>query len=296
MKSSRDPWLKVVFAAMLSLAAAQVFTFSAAAAESDEPDAAAKTEYWIGVGCAELPDVLKAQLDLPDGQGVLVDEVVADSPAERAGLKAYDVIFAVDGKAVGDPQAIAAAVRQAGDHDVKLEFLRAGRKETLSVKPGPRPKSIGPQQQDQRSIRQWVERLGRGPEAMHFKFFHPGMVLPPGVSIAPSLPDDMTVTIEKHGDKPAKVRAKQGDQEWETNEDALDKLPEDARRFAERMLGFGAFASLPFQPVPRGAAMPPAAWPPTHADARVNKRLDEMQRQIDELRKSVEEPRARISK
>src|SRR6185437_13139419 len=105
MRFSNDGWLRGIFAATIALtavlASAQHFTPLAWATESDDEDATpVKTDFWIGVRCAELPALLQAQLDLPEGQGVLVDEVVADSPAQRADLKAYDVIFAVDDKPV----------------------------------------------------------------------------------------------------------------------------------------------------------------------------------------------------
>ncbi|HQU44657.1 MAG TPA: PDZ domain-containing protein [Pirellulales bacterium] len=297
MRSSRKVWLKWLCAAALTGVAvplsAQPFAPSALAAEGDEQARPERGDYWIGVRCVEVPELLQAQLDLPEGQGVLIDEVVADSPAQKAGLKTFDVIFAVNGHPVADPQSLAAAVGRAGDEEVKIDYLRAGRKQTLSVKPAPRPEAIAPLEQDQRSLRQWVERLGRGPAPMNFRFFHPGMMLPPGVSTAPALPDDMTVTIEKQGDKPAKVTVRQGDKKWEAVEDSLEKLPPEARQFAERMLGFGSFDVDGFQPAPPPGepVMAPPGWPPQarrDLESRLNKRLDDLNRQIDELRKSIE--------
>jgi membrane-associated protease RseP (regulator of RpoE activity) len=257
------------------------------AGNDQEPAPSDAVDYWIGVRCAELPPLLRAQLDLPEGEGVLVDDVVPESPAQKAGLKAFDVIFAVDGKPVTDPQAVAEAVGRAGKHEISIDYLRAGHKQTMSVKPAPRPDSIAPQQQDQHSVRQWLERLGRGPAPMNFRFVHPGVVLPRGGSLVPSLPDDMTVTIEKQGDKPAKVTAKQGDKKWETNEGALDKLPQEAREFAERMLGLGVF-DLGMQPVPQTApGLPPRVWA-REPSPNVDRRLDEMSREIEELRRAFD--------
>ena len=296
MRFSREGWLTALCAAAAMgtavPASAQFFAPLTLVANADDDARPENTDFWIGVRCAELPALLRAQLDLPQGQGVLVDEVVADTPAQRAGLKAYDVIFAVDGKSVADPQALAGAVARAEDREVKIDYLRAGRKESVSVKPAPRPESIGPQQQDQHSIRQWLERLGAGPAPMNFRLWHPGMVVPPGVSIAPPLPDDMTVTIEKQGDKPARVTVKQGDKNWEADEDSLDKLPAEARQYAERMLGLGAFDLGEFDArrMPQRSGLPPNAWTvnPRDPESHLNKRLDEMNRQIDELRKSIE--------
>jgi S1-C subfamily serine protease len=52
-------------------------------------------------------------LPLPKGavkQGAVVRDVTSDSPAQKAGLKAGDVVTAIDGKAVDSPQALAETV------------------------------------------------------------------------------------------------------------------------------------------------------------------------------------------
>jgi membrane-associated protease RseP (regulator of RpoE activity) len=293
MRQSQHVWLKSFCAGMLALVAvpvsAQVFPPFAVAADSETP--AERNDCWIGVRCAEVPPLLQAQLDLPEGQGVLVEVVVPESPADRAGLKTYDVIFAVDQEPIADAPSLAAAVSRAGDRELKIEYLRAGRKQTVSVKPEPRPEVVAPQEQDQMAVRQWLERLGRGAGPMHFRFLRPGRVFPPGSSLASSLPDDMKVTIEKEGDKPARISVKRGGKTWEASEDSLETLPPEARQYAERMLGVGGFhfdfLQPPGAPNPGG---PPSPLPPAGSDleSRLNKRLEEMNRQIDDLRKAIE--------
>jgi serine protease Do len=54
--------------------------------------------------------------------GSLVSEVTADSPAARAGLKAGDVITAINGAAVDRPSDIAASLRQVGADGGKLDL------------------------------------------------------------------------------------------------------------------------------------------------------------------------------
>ncbi|MDD3732297.1 MAG: PDZ domain-containing protein [candidate division Zixibacteria bacterium] len=57
---------------------------------------------FIGVSLSELTDQLGEFFGIKDGVGVLITDVAEDSPAEKAGLKAGDVIIAVDGEEVED--------------------------------------------------------------------------------------------------------------------------------------------------------------------------------------------------
>lgn len=65
----------------------------------------------LGVGVEPLGEQLAAYFGVKDG--VLVASVEADSPAAKAGLKAGDVITAINGHQVVDPEALTAEVRNA---------------------------------------------------------------------------------------------------------------------------------------------------------------------------------------
>src|SRR6266404_736593 len=54
----------------------------------------------IGVSTIELTKQLAEYFGITDGRGVLVTSVSADSPAAKAGIKAGDVITAIDGDKV----------------------------------------------------------------------------------------------------------------------------------------------------------------------------------------------------
>src|SRR5262249_44721292 len=54
----------------------------------------------LGVQLRKPSAALADQLDLPKGQGMVVEEVGPNSPAAKAGVKANDILLELDGKAV----------------------------------------------------------------------------------------------------------------------------------------------------------------------------------------------------
>ena len=67
----------------------------------------------------------------------MVNEVVDDSPAEKAGLEDGDVILEFNGKTIADDDDLVKAVRATSPGDnVKVVVLRGGKKKTLEVEIG----------------------------------------------------------------------------------------------------------------------------------------------------------------
>ena len=62
------------------------------------------TRGWIGVEAQEITPELAESFGLPDVEGALIAGVVRSSPADSAGIRPGDVLLAVNGKAVKDPQ------------------------------------------------------------------------------------------------------------------------------------------------------------------------------------------------
>src|SRR5437764_14871152 len=59
----------------------------------------AGNHYRIGVKCARAGEILHAQLtDLPKDQGLVVEQVVSDTPAAKAGIKNHDILLSVGDK------------------------------------------------------------------------------------------------------------------------------------------------------------------------------------------------------
>jgi serine protease Do len=90
---------------------------------------------WLGAsGQAVTADMFQA-LHLPRPAGVLINEVHPDGPAERAGLKVGDVVIAIDGREVEDPDALKFRVATlAAGAQAQLAIIRNGQEQTLSIR------------------------------------------------------------------------------------------------------------------------------------------------------------------
>ena len=62
------------------------------------------TRGWIGVEAQEITPDLAESFGLPDVEGALIAGLMRNSPADAAGIRPGDVLLAVNGKAVKDPQ------------------------------------------------------------------------------------------------------------------------------------------------------------------------------------------------
>ncbi len=98
------------------------------------------------LGVQTRPLTREAQEQLPKGtEGALVTEVVPDTPAAQAGLKAGDVITALDGHPVAGPDQLREAVERAGPgKEVSLKVVRGKEHEELKARLGEARAEIQP--------------------------------------------------------------------------------------------------------------------------------------------------------
>ena len=77
-----------------------------------------------------VDDSLRAQLEIPEGQGVVVTKVTPGSLAAAVGLKKSDVLLEVDGRKITSPDAVKGLLMK----ESRAVVLRKGKKETLGEK------------------------------------------------------------------------------------------------------------------------------------------------------------------
>jgi membrane-associated protease RseP (regulator of RpoE activity) len=258
-------------------------------------------KYWLGVECLALPAPLREQLQLPEKQGLLVVAVVPESPAAKAGIARHDILWSVDGKPLTAARDLIQAVERVKSGKLAVEVIHAGKRKTVDAAPTRRPEGSSPQAPpavaDWNTIQKWIEQQwaennDAGP--LHFRILHSGAILPP----MPPMPDNMSVTVSKQGDQPAKITVKRGEQEWETTENQLQKLPDDVRPYVNRMLGRGALGLAGVERALERAAESAAHKPPAAGkgasgpsfEDRVEQQLEALNRRIDKIMQSLEKP------
>jgi Do/DeqQ family serine protease len=95
---------------------------------------------FIGVALRDVDPDLQRSLRLSTAHGALVQDVNAGSPGDRAGLRAYDLIVAVDGAQVAsNDQLIRTVSAHVPGTTVRLNVLRDGRPVLVPIKLAERP-------------------------------------------------------------------------------------------------------------------------------------------------------------
>ena len=89
----------------------------------------------IGVSTMELTKQLADYFGITGGKGVLVTSVTDDGPAAKAGVRAGDVITAIDGEAVDSPGDLARVINRKKEGDVALTIVRNKSQQTIRVMP-----------------------------------------------------------------------------------------------------------------------------------------------------------------
>jgi len=90
---------------------------------------------FLGIAVSSVPAVLKEQLGLPNGVGLVAEHVDAKSPAEAAGVKQYDVLHKLGDQLLINPSQFAVLVRthKPGD-EIRLTLIRRAQSMQVMIK------------------------------------------------------------------------------------------------------------------------------------------------------------------
>lgn len=240
--------------------------------------------YRIGIKCSPASETLHAQLpDLPKDRGLVVEEVIAKSPAEKAAIKEHDILLMAGNKPLAQPADLTGLIEASKGAELSIKLLRGGKPLTVAVKPEP-----------EKAVADRVHLFDLAPQGVD--------VVEPRVELngkslnltnSHELPADVSVNIYREGKKPAKITVKKGSHTWDLTENELDKLPEDIRREVEPLVGGPLQINLKDLAAPVTITGPSLGdvfsnKPSDHED-RVEKRLDEINKRLDEMRSKIDQ-------
>ena len=222
--------------------------------------------YRIGIDCSPASEVLLSHLKLESG--LVVNAVMVNSPAGRAGIKRFDVIAAANGQPVNTVGDLVKAVNEAKTDELSLKVIHRGDGKSIRVVPEERdeeeierlrsgfanrlggrvwPRDFPGQidEEIERAMREMQRMRDLGPFQRGWRRLNPGIILDRNNSNSSSstkssrtLPDgsQLSIEIERQGNQPAQLKVTRGNDKWELTEDDLDQLPDDLKAIVERQL------------------------------------------------------------
>ena len=102
-------------------------------------DSGEVTRGWLGVSIQDLPKDLADYFGIEDRQGVLIADVVPGDPADRAGVRAKDIVLEINGEKVKDSKTLLKKVAKLEvGTTAKIKILRNGKTKVIKVKVGKR--------------------------------------------------------------------------------------------------------------------------------------------------------------
>jgi serine protease Do len=91
---------------------------------------------WLGISILRQPidEDTRKLLNLPSRKGALLNSVEANSPAEKAGLKQYDVVLAMDGQPISDNNDLRMKIADIKPGTkIELKIIRDGKEKTVTA-------------------------------------------------------------------------------------------------------------------------------------------------------------------
>ncbi len=136
--SHTNSYLGIGFAIPINRAKELLAELLAKKGKPEELGAPEDDSGYVGVNLAEMDPAIKAQLGVESG--VIVEGIVQDGPAHKAGLQRYDIITSVAGIVVDSIMTFAEAVqsRKPGT-EIEIGFIRGNRRFKAPVVVGKKP-------------------------------------------------------------------------------------------------------------------------------------------------------------
>ena len=120
--------MRTVSKAVLFLSAVLVFAVSSVWAEKGEAP-------FLGINPGELTSDIAADYGVKAGEGILIEDVISETPAEEAGFRANDVITKVNGVIITGPEELRTQLKKYKPGEtVNITYFRGGIEKVVAVK------------------------------------------------------------------------------------------------------------------------------------------------------------------
>ena len=226
-------------------------------------------KHWIGVYAVPVDEALKSHLGIEDR--LIVQQVIADSPAKKAGIQDHDVLLKYGDTSITTVEDLIKSVGQAEDKETSLSLIRGGKKMSLNVTDEKRPENrlgldinmvdFGDLRMEVLAlIDDWIHGPGANNQSgspLRFRVVGPGVIdrkidffglQKALISGKAKIPKNLSIQINKTGDTTTKIKVTLDGETWEVTEENLDKLPEEVRPHVKRLLGGHAGVAIRFAP------------------------------------------------
>lgn len=277
--------------------------------------------HWIGLICRPLDKQLREKFELSGG--LIVEEVLPDSPASKSGLRVGDVLVKFAAVELAKVRQLSDLVSEHADRKIELEVLRDGTKRTIVIAVAKRPaelkyenpvvavpKRFPPEPITQQKMPQKETNrkkpndtsVTKKPEAktplvkqeepqkeakeMAKPIKSPLVQLPTDISLAVGglEGEPMIGTVSFHGHT------------WRVDENSVGKLPEEIRE-PIRLVLENSSSRAAKSPVTKS----PPESPATSADVnRLQKRIESLEKKLDEILQLIKsapaEPAKKVKK
>ncbi|MGD9634728.1 MAG: S1C family serine protease [Pirellulales bacterium] len=270
---------------------------AAADAANAAPPQVEVPKHWIGILLGPVSDEVRAQIKLPENEGVLVRQVLPNSPAAKGGVELFDIVLTANDHQVTSGRDLMELVQQEGTSGGKitLDVLRHGEHQSITITPEARPE---PTDNDATGApgQGWgmggamrgmppMHNFGNGGLGQQFRMFAPGGAFTQGFSLS-QMPNGVSVSIQKQNDEPAHITVQRGNDSWDIVGDdpkSLDQLPADVRPFVEQLLSDNSSNTMqmPSMPPMHGMMGPGMGG---FNDDEMQQQLQRMEQQLQQMR------------
>jgi len=121
------------------------------------------TRGWLGVTVQDITEDIAGNLKLKETAGALVSDVFEGDPADKAGIKAGDIIIEIDGKKIKDTRELLRIVASFSvGKKIDIKVLRDGKKKVLNITIAEREEKkelAGTEQEERESFEMMVQDI-----------------------------------------------------------------------------------------------------------------------------------------